>query len=325
MKVVTRGFIGVAVVSLAMFAAPLTASADTSTGATVTLAEPGPSCVGDAATVSWAPPADTANLIGYHVEHWSLWLFPSVTTTTVRPDQTSLPVTLRWGPNNFYIRSVTSAGVTSTPFATATAFAGRAPQAMAWDWESPGANSVGDTTATVSFKWFGPITVSRTGGLGGTVRITASPGGATVDLPAGLATATFGGLTNGVGYTFSAVTFNECGSSGPMTSPVFTPGVAPEWTRSTPPLTAQAGEYVYKFAASGDPSPTFTLAGAPSWLTISPKGLLSGRPPAGTESFSYSVVASNGVGIDAGPLYPTTDIVAGPFTVSVRAPSSASV
>ncbi len=131
------------------------------------------------------------------------------------------------------------------------------------------------------------------------------------------ATATFTGLTNGVGYTLSAVTFNDCGSSGPITSPVFTPGVAPDWTRHSPPLTAQPGAYVYKFAASGDPSPTFSLVGAPSWLTISPNGLVSGRLPAGVESFSYSVVASNGVGIDAGPLYPTTDIVAGPFVVTV--------
>lgn len=321
MNVMAGRIFVLAVVSMAVLAAPFTASADTSIGATVTLAEPGPSCVGDAATLSWPAPPDTGDLVGYQIEHYSLWLFPSVTTTTVGLQQTSLPVVLRWGPNNFYIRSVTSGGVVSAPFAIATAFAGREPKAMAWDWDTPSANSVGDTTATVSFKWYGPRTVSTDGGAGATVRITASPGGATMDG----ATATFTGLTNGVGYTFSAVTFNDCGSSGPMTSPVFTPGVAPDWTRHTPPLTAQPGAYVYKFAASGDPSPTFSLVGAPSWLTISPNGLVSGRPPAGVESFSYSVVASNGVGIDAGPLYPTTDILAGPFVITVRAPSGASV
>lgn len=60
----------------------------------------------------------------------------------------------------------------------------------------------------------------------------------------------------------------------------------------SPPLTATAGsEYQYTFAASGDPS--WTLVGAPSWLSIS-GGTVSGTVPRGTTSFSYSVTVTNG-------------------------------
>jgi hypothetical protein len=77
-------------------------------------------------------------------------------------------------------------------------------------------------------------------------------------------------------------------------------------------------EYLYRFAATGEPRPTYRLVGAPSWLVISPtEGTVRGRPPAGTTSFSYSVVAGNGVGV---AYFTTTDIVAGPFTVSAWSP-----
>ena len=57
------------------------------------------------------------------------------------------------------------------------------------------------------------------------------------------------------------------------------------------------------------PTPTYSLApAAPSWLTLdSTTGALSGAPPAGTTSFSYSVIATNDVGI----------VTAGPFTVAL--------
>ncbi len=142
MNVVTRRILVAAVASTAMFAAPLAALAGASMGATVTLAEPGPGCVGDAATLSWTPPADEAGLIGYQIEHFTSWPFPAPTATMVGLDQTTLPVTLRWGPNSFLVRSVTPQGVDSTPFATVTVFAGRAPSPMNWSWPSPN-NSVG--------------------------------------------------------------------------------------------------------------------------------------------------------------------------------------
>ncbi len=82
------------------------------------------------------------------------------------------------------------------------------------------------------------------------------------------------------------------------------------FTLDSPPTTATVGRtYSYAFAASGVPAPTYTLApGAPSWLSIdSTTGSLTGTPPVGTTSFTYSVVASNGIG----------DPTAGPFAVTV--------
>ena len=88
----------------------------------------------------------------------------------------------------------------------------------------------------------------------------------------------------------------------------------PQFTAATPPLTATQGTlYWFTFVATGVPTPTFALAtGAPSWLTIgATTGLASGTPPAGATSFTYAVVASNGVSPSAS---------AGPFMVSVAQP-----
>ena len=87
---------------------------------------------------------------------------------------------------------------------------------------------------------------------------------------------------------------------------------APAFTADSPPLTATAGTvYSYNFAASGAPAPTYALVGAPTWLSVDTgTGGVSGTPPTGTTSFSYSVTASNGVAPNA---------TAGPYTVTVAA------
>ena len=89
-------------------------------------------------------------------------------------------------------------------------------------------------------------------------------------------------------------------------------GQPPSFTADSPPLTGGAGTaYSYQFAASGTPAPTFSLSsGAPSWLAVgSSTGAVTGTPPAGTTSFSYSVIASNEAG----------SVTAGPFRVTVSA------
>ena len=298
------------------------ASAETAlTPATMVQANPERSCAGEPATLTWTPPAEADDVTDYRIVHQIVAPGgPRFLTYQVAADQTSLHFTIPFGFNTFLIYAVSSAGVAAAPFASTALMGNRTPSDMGWD--SGGTNTVSDGTATVSYKWHGPVTTFTTGGtLPVTVRITASPGGATVDIPTGgshSVSHTFSGLTNGVDYTFSAVTFNACGSSATRGSPVFTPGVAPTWTRDLPHLDVGRGEYVYKFAATGDPEPTYELLAAPSWLEISSKGLVHGRPPAGTHSFSYSVVARNGVGIDHP--YHRTDVVAGPFTVSVGSP-----
>lgn len=73
-----------------------------------------------------------------------------------------------------------------------------------------------------------------------------------------------------------------------------------------PPLKTLAGAtYSAYFPATG--SPTYSLAGAPNWLTVTDDGAVVGTPPAGTTSFSYTVAAENALG----------EVEAGPFTVEV--------
>jgi hypothetical protein len=120
-----------------------------------------------------------------------------------------------------------------------------------------------------------------------------------------------GGGASYLGSTGTLVTDEGSGSNGEV---VITYQVAqpPAFTADSPPLTGGVGTaYSYQFEASGTPAPTFSLgSGAPSWLSIdSSTGAVTGTPPTGTTSFSYSVTASNVAG----------SVTAGPFQVTVSA------
>ena len=122
-------------------------------------------------------------------------------------------------------------------------------------------------------------------------------------------------------FTYTVVASNgvsPTASAGPFVVSVAPAPAAPQFTAATPPLTSTQGvTYSYTFAASGVPAPTFALAsGAPPWLSIgATTGVVSGVPPAGTTSFTYTVVASNGVSPNAS---------AGPFVVTVSSPTNKS-
>jgi uncharacterized repeat protein (TIGR01451 family) len=108
---------------------------------------------------------------------------------------------------------------------------------------------------------------------------------------------------------------NASYAAAPQVSQTITVNQAPAFVLDSPPLTAVAGQaYSYTFAASGTPAPTYALnAGAPTWLSINAStGLLTGTPPKGTTSFTYTVTASNTVGT----------ATAGPFTVTVAKASA---
>jgi uncharacterized repeat protein (TIGR01451 family) len=107
---------------------------------------------------------------------------------------------------------------------------------------------------------------------------------------------------------------NQAGDASYAAAPTLTADITvdqvPAFSADSPPTTGGVGQaYAYTFAASGVPTPTYSLTpGAPSWLTIDPTtGALSGTPPSGITSFTYSVVAANGVG----------NVTAGPFGVTV--------
>jgi len=86
----------------------------------------------------------------------------------------------------------------------------------------------------------------------------------------------------------------------------------PVFVLDTPPTTATVGQsYAYTFSAKGTPVPTYALGtGAPTWLSInSTTGALTGTPPAGTTTFTFTVIASSSAG----------KATAGPFKVIVSA------
>ena len=120
--------------------------------------------------------------------------------------------------------------------------------------------------------------------------------------PAGQHELLFTGQTSGVTATL------------PVLIP--TPPTGPVFTTDSPPQTVPSGSvYAGDFGASGVPAPAYAMApGSPAWLSIEPSfsGIVSGTPPSGTTSFTYSVIASNGVDPNA---------TAGPFTVTVTAGS----
>ena len=116
-------------------------------------------------------------------------------------------------------------------------------------------------------------------------------------------------------YTVTLTVTDTDGFTATASAPVkVAAGSPPAFTSAAPPWTGSTGtSYSYTFAASGDPVPTYSLDGAPGWLGIGAStGTVSGTPPAGTTSFTYSVSASNGIGPSAG---------AGPFTVAVSSPA----
>jgi hypothetical protein len=93
----------------------------------------------------------------------------------------------------------------------------------------------------------------------------------------------FGGYGNG-----------ELGDTWIYGSPVVAPAISS--AASTVFEVGQAGSFT--ITATGTPAPTFSLSGAPSWLTLnSTTGVLTGTPPAGIDGLvKFTVEASNGVG-----------------------------
>jgi choice-of-anchor C domain-containing protein len=100
---------------------------------------------------------------------------------------------------------------------------------------------------------------------------------------------------------------SQCGAALDNVSLTPASTAAPSFTEESPPLSTLAGStYSAIFFATG--APAYTLTGAPSWLSVTPFGAVTGTPPGGTTSFSYSVTASNADG----------QAQAGPYTVQVQ-------
>lgn len=278
-----------------------------------------PVCIGDPARVTWAPPADdTGDLTGYRViDTVQTAVGASVRVREVGPEARSLALGTSFGLHSVVVLAVNAVGSAS---AAAPGLEVAKPPTAVTFLEA----IVGDGTVTVRFGWPGPATTVTTGGAamvpvmhvrttgqGKPDERTAAPGEAV----------TFDGLPNGEAVTFDAVVTNACGeSAGAGGSPELTPSPraraaasGPAIVDPRPPLRARAGRpYIARFTATGAPAPTFALRDAPVWLSVdAATGRVAGVPPRRLESFSFTLVATNGAGPDS---------MAGPFEVVLRTP-----
>jgi Domain of unknown function DUF11/Putative Ig domain len=169
------------------------------------------------------------------------------------------------------------------------------------------------------------VTLSATGGGSG------NPVVFSVDPASGSGVCNVSG-TNGTTLVYDApgtcvIDADQAGNVSDAAAPTVTATIVvdqvPTFTQDSPPATFTTGRaYAYAFAADGAPAPEYSLgAGAPSWLSLdATSGALSGTPPAGTTSFAYSIVATNGVGsATAGPCTVTVQPVTEPHDADISA------
>jgi hypothetical protein len=184
--------------------------------------------------------------------------------------------------------AVVLAGGAGLGVAVATAGSALADTAPAFTVDTP------PTAAVVGPAY--SYTFTATGDPAPTYSLADSPSWLSISVTTGAVTGTPPSGTASFSYEVFAA--NTAGKTEAGTGP-FSVKVtqAPSFTRGAPPLRTTAGAlYSYKFAARGIPAPTFSLAGAPRWLSVNSRtGAVSGRVPSGGR-FSYSVIARNSAG-----------------------------
>lgn len=156
----------------------------------------------------------------------------------------------------------------------------------------------------------GPTLATATVGLPYSFQLTATGGDSTnyiwssPNLPAWLSLSTSGLLTGtpvqaplGTQYTFTIDVSTPDEMYQQETTVTVPLGAAAPAAIQISPVTAPPAEvnqrYSYQFSATGPSGISWSLQGAPSWLTISSAGLLSGTPPSAGQ-IGITVVATAG-------------------------------
>lgn len=167
-------------------------------------------------------------------------------------------------------------------------------------WYMAGNPNCGQPVKTMQVSWDGQVVATRTFDTSTT---TATSMGWTEEQLNVQAT----GTSSVLEFTDATPDASQCGATLDNVSLSAAQQVPPVFTQDSPALDALAGApYSAIFFAEG--VPVYQLVNAPSWLTITGNGAVTGTPPAGTSGFSYSVQASNAFG----------QATAGPYTVTVQ-------
>jgi hypothetical protein len=167
--------------------------------------------------------------------------------------------------------------------------------------QAPGINSAADTTFTVGTA--GSFTVTVTGNPASTFSLTGAPGWLSIGSATGIIAGTPPNLGAGT-YVFN-FTVDAGNGVAPDATQAFTLTVnqAPAITSAADATFARGAAGSFTVTTTGNPAPTFSLTGAPAWLSIGgATGIIAGTPPnlgAGPYVFNFTVDAGNGVTPDA--------------------------
>ena len=122
-------------------------------------------------------------------------------------------------------------------------------------------------------------------------------------LPSGLALDALSGAVTGTptvaneAYDFTIAAENAWGSDDAQFTGTVSPALAaPVWTDSTIGELRVGETLADEVSASGEPVPTYTITGKPSWLTLdATTGAISGSPTA-ADTFDFTITATNSQG-----------------------------
>jgi choice-of-anchor C domain-containing protein len=220
---------------------------------------------------------------------------------TVGGDSVDLTGDSYWTPEDG-AQSIDLAGATSGSVAQTVTTTPGANYTLTWFMA--GNPNCGQPVKSMTVSWNGTVIESPTFD-------TTSDSNASMGWVQQQINVTATGTSSLVEFADATPDMSQCGAAVDNVSLIPAAVAPPGFSEDSPPLqTLQGATYSAIFFAAGVPA--YSLAAAPSWLSITPTGAVTGTPPAGTSTFTYSVSASNADG----------SATAGPYTVAVQSAAS---